>query len=85
MPENVGGIIAAAHAKRAGCPVCQLDCCEPAVIEREVRNGDYFERFERLRCGDGEGTFRRVWIGGYPKREAVILDPKTKRPLHIAA
>ena len=80
MPENVGGIIAAAHAKRAGCAVCGLDCCEPVITERAVRNGDYFER---LRCAGDDRTFRRVWIGGYPKREAGLFDPKTKRPMHV--
>jgi len=82
MPENVGGIIAVAHAKAAGCLVCQLSCCEPEIIERTVRNGDYFER---LRCEEGFGTFRRVWVEGYPKREAVLRDAKTKKPIRLAA
>ncbi|HYC66657.1 hypothetical protein [Brevundimonas sp.] len=83
MPENVGGIIAAAHAKRAGCPVCDRTCCEPVIIDRTVRNGDYYER---LRCaGDETATFRRVWIGGYPKRESALIDPKTKRAMHVTA
>lgn len=82
MPENVGGLIAAAHAKAAGCPACQLSCCEPEIIERTVRNGDYFER---LRCGDGFSTFRRVWVGGYPKRETVLRDAKTGKPIRRAA
>lgn len=80
---DVGGIIAAAHAKRAGCPVCGLDCCEPVITERTVRNGDYYER---LRCaGDEDDTFRRVWIGGYPKQDTALIDPKTKRPMHVTA
>lgn len=64
---DVGGISAASHAARMDCGVCGCEC-EPEIIERETRSGDYFER---LRCRypallPGEPTtFRRIWIGGY--------------------
>lgn len=60
MTENVGGMIAASHARKLECPMCG-DSCQPEIIERTTRSGDHFER---LRCVLGQ-TFRRIWIGGY--------------------
>ncbi|WP_404415509.1 hypothetical protein [Brevundimonas vesicularis] len=61
MPENVGGIIASAHARNLDCLICGQSC-EPEIICRETRNADHFEW---LRCAQDGETFRRVWIGGY--------------------
>ncbi|MEH6697210.1 MAG: hypothetical protein V7672_00780 [Brevundimonas sp.] len=82
MSADVGGIIAAAHAKKAGCPICELDSCRPVVTERVTRNGDHFER---LICLMDNIPFRRVWIDGYPRRESALIDPKTKKPMHVTA
>ena len=55
---DVGGIIATAHAKRLEC----LRHGEPVIIHRQTIGGDHYER---LRCTFGDGTFRRIWVGGY--------------------
>lgn len=61
MSVNVGGLIAASHAKKLDCPICQTEC-QPEIIERETRSGDHHER---LICQVWNQSFRRVWIGGY--------------------
>lgn len=78
MSADVGGIIAAAHANKAGCPICELDSCRPVVTERVTRNGDHFER---LICLMDNTRFRRVWIDGYPRTEPRPKDAKTARAL----
>lgn len=58
---DVGGIIATSHAKRLDCLACGYTC-EPVIIARQTISGDHYER---LRCTDGRGHFRRIWVGGY--------------------
>lgn len=61
MTVNVGGIIAASHARKMDCPVCGSEC-QPEIVRRETRSGDHYER---LVCQTFDQFFRRVWIGGY--------------------
>lgn len=58
---DVGGIIATAHAQRLECLCCSVTC-KPTIITRQTIGGDHYER---LRCTLGEGTFQRIWVGGY--------------------
>lgn len=58
---DVGGIIAQGHAQRLECLCCGYTC-EPQIVARQTIGGDHYER---LRCKDGWGHFRRIWVGGY--------------------
>jgi hypothetical protein len=58
---DVGGLIATSHAKRLDCLACG-STCEPTITARQTIGGDHYER---LRCSHGDGTFRRIWVGGY--------------------